>query len=87
MFLQYDTSDQGFIEKRELRQRIDEERADDLPRGLVRAITSLNEAELDGQIDFDDFVFMSQSPTRKSSVRDWCVRYCESVVAPRNDLE
>jgi hypothetical protein len=86
MFPQYDTSNQGFIEKRELRKKIDEGNANDLPERMVKMIQNLNAHELEGQIDFDDFVCISQS-LRKSSIRDWCVSFCETIVAPRNDLE
>lgn len=87
IFLQYDTLRQGFIEKRDLRRLIDENKALDLPKGLVKIIANLNESELDGQIDYDDFVHMSEVPTRRTSVRDWAISYCESIAAPRNDFE
>lgn len=64
---------------------IDDNSADDLPKGVLKHLKNLDESQLDGGINFDEFVQMSK--VRKSSVRDWCVSYCETIVPSRSDLD
>ena len=52
---------------------------------LKKHLKNLNESQLDGGISFDEFVQLSR--IRKSSVRDWCVSYCEAIVPHRSDLD
>lgn len=48
---------------------------------------SLDDSELDGQIDLEDFIQMSQSRLRSNSIRDWCISYCESIIPPRVEVD
>lgn len=73
------------MEKRELRQIIETNEAKDLPKELVKTIMNFNDTELNGQIDFEDFVKMSRSRSRSNSVREWCVNYCENIVPRRSE--
>lgn len=62
---------------------IDDNSAPDLPKELMKTVASYSDSELNGQIDFEDFLKMSKG--QPSLVREWCVKYCRQLVPRRSD--
>lgn len=80
---QYDSNQNGYLEKQDLKRMVQENSAPDLPKGVVKAAMNFRDSELNGQIDFDDFYQFSQDQT--STVRDWYIKYCKHLVPHRSN--
>lgn len=81
---QYDTSQDGFLEKKDLKRLVEEDNAADLPKDLIKAVKNYRDSDLVGQIDFEDF-YVTMCRRQPSLMRELCVKYCRKVVPRRFD--